>query len=306
MKNKIIKSVVALAAALVLFFVSDIRLPFLDSNANEYFESAISKATIAYGTTRIINASVSVLKDSEIHAEPGGIGLSIAIGEILDPIDDMTERVSDVLITAIVSLGLQKLIFEIGISMVPKLLAIIILLYTILFWTKYKRAESINSFLIRLGIVILVVRLFLPFSALVNDILNVSYFDDRIDAAKIQLEIYTSDITSISDIEFPDGEGFWDTISKSADFLTDTSVKFKDALVSVIDNAGPIVESLLQLTWIYFGLFVIQVILLPLIMFWIMIKIINNMFDTNLPVILKHSSGKSKIVKTKPAVTTGQ
>lgn len=126
----------------------------------------------------------------------------------------------------------------------PKLLAIIIVLYTILFWTNYKRAENINKFLIRLGIVILVVRLFLPFSALVNDILNASYFDDKIEAAKTQLDTYTSDITTITDIDLPDGEGFWDTITNSADFLSDTSVKFKDALVSEIDNAGEIVEGL--------------------------------------------------------------
>lgn len=245
MKNKIIKSAISIAAAVILFFVSDIRLPFLDSNADEYFESAMSKAAVAYGTTRVINASVSILKESEVHAEQGGIGISIAAGEILDPIDDMTERVPDVLVTAIVSLGLQKLIFEIGISMAPKLLAIIIVLYTILFWTNYKRAENINKFLIRLGIVILVVRLFLPFSALVNDILNASYFDDKIEAAKTQLDIYTSDITTITEIDLPYGEGFWDTITNSADFLSDTSVKFKDALVSVIDNAGEIVESLL-------------------------------------------------------------
>jgi hypothetical protein len=295
MKEKIIKSAIAVIAALLLFFVPDLKLPYLDSNADEYFESAMSKATVAYGTTRIINASVSVLKDSEVHAEPGGIGLSLAIGEILDPIDDMTERVSDVLITAIVSLGIQKLIFEIGISMVPKLLAIIIVLYTILFWTSYKRAESINQFLVRLGIVILVVRLFLPFSALVNDVLNVSYFDDRIEGAKVQLENYTYEITTVIDLEFPDGEGVWETISNSAEFLKNTTIKFKDALVTIVDNASIIVESLLQLTWLYFGLFVIQVILLPMLMFWVMVKLINNIFDTNLPVVLKHTPGKSKL-----------
>jgi hypothetical protein len=295
MKEKIIKSVVALAAAAALFIFNDITLPFIDSNANEYFDAAMSKATVAYGTTRVINASVSILKDSEVHAEPGGIGLSLAIGEILDPIDDMTERVSDVLITAIVSLGIQKLIFELGVSLVPKVLAVIILIYIILFWTKYKTAETINNFLVRLGIIILVVRLFLPFSALVNDLLNVSYFDSKIEEAKTQLDYYSSEITTVADLDFPEGEGVWETLRNSADFLKKTSIKFKDALVAVIDNAGDIVESLLQLTWIYFGLFVVQVILLPMLMFWLMVKLINNIFDTNIPVIIKHSDVKSKL-----------
>ena len=295
MKEKIIKSVVALAAAAAMFIFNDITMPFIDSNADEYFDGAMSKATVAYGTTRVINASVSILKDSEVHAEPGGIGLSLAVGEILDPIDDMTERVSDVLITAIVSLGIQKLIFELSVSLVPKVLALIILIYIILFWTKYKNAETINNFLVRLGIIILVVRLFLPFSALVNDLLNVSYFDGKIEEAKTQLDYYSSEITTVTDLKFPEGEGFWDTIRNSADFLKKTSIKFKDALVAVIDNASEIVESLLQLTWLYFGLFVIQVVLLPLAMFWLIVKLINNIFETNIPVVLKHSAVRSKL-----------
>lgn len=297
-KDKIIKSIAAVAAALALYFIPDLRLPLLDSNADDYFEQAMSKATVAYGTTRIINASVSILKDSEVHAEPGGIGLSLAIGEILDPIDDMTERVSDVLITAIVSLGIQKLIFELGITIIPKLLALVIVLYTILAWINYKGAERVNYFLVRFGVVILVVRLFLPFSALVNDVLNISYFDGKIDLAKEELEYYSSEITTVADIEFPDGEGFWETVTNSAEFLTDTSIKFKDALIAVIDNATGIVDSLLKLTWIYFGLFVIQVILLPMGMFWLMVKLINNIFDTDLPVIIKHSRVKSAVTKS--------
>lgn len=65
-------------------------------------------------------------------------------------------------------------------------------------------------------------------------------------------------------------------------------------------------KNLLQLTWINFGLFVIQVILLPILMFWIIIKIMNNMFDADLPAVLKHSSGKAKINKTKPDVPSTQ
>ena len=57
-------------------------------------------------------------------------------------------------------------------------------------------------------------------------------------------------------------------------------------------------ESLLQLTWIYFGLFVIQVILLPMLMFWLMIKLINNIFDTDLPVVIKHPASRSKTART--------
>lgn len=72
----------------------------------------MTKAGVAYGVCRVVNASVSAIKESQIQIEPAGLGVSLAVGQVLDSLDDMTERASDILVTAIVSLGIQKIVYE--------------------------------------------------------------------------------------------------------------------------------------------------------------------------------------------------
>lgn len=290
MKNKAIKTLIGVVIAVILFVLPDIKIPVIDSNANDYFESAITKATIAYGTARVINASISVLQESQLQVEPAGVGLSLAVGQVLDPVNDLTERLSDVLVTAIVSLGIQKLAFDIGISVVPKILAVIILLLSLLIWFKNDNLKIVNSGLLKIAFLVIVVRLFLPLSSLANDFLNATYFDSKISAAEANLDFYSKEIDSISPTELPaEEEGIWGAIKSSALFLGGKAIEFKDALLKVVDNAGVIVESLVELTWLYVGLFVIQVIALPLIMFWLLIKIVNGLFKTNFPTVIHHS-----------------
>jgi hypothetical protein len=59
--------------------------------------------------------------------------------------------------------------------------------------------------------------------------------------------------------------------------------------VATVTNAGDIIENLLKLTFLYVGVFLIQVIILPLLSFWFLVKTVNALFHTKIPVILKHS-----------------
>lgn len=52
-----------------------------------------------------INATVSVIQQSSVQLEPAEIGLSLAVGQIADPINDMVEKLSNVLVMSITSLG---------------------------------------------------------------------------------------------------------------------------------------------------------------------------------------------------------
>lgn len=72
-------------------------------------------------------------------ARTGGGGHIFGRGQALDPIDDMTERLSDVLVTAITSLGVQKLAYEIGVSIAPQLFAIFLLALSIVSWFENDR-----------------------------------------------------------------------------------------------------------------------------------------------------------------------
>lgn len=86
----------------------------IDSKATEYVDQSLVRASAAFVLARTINAIISVFEESELQLEPGGIGASIALGEVLDPINDMIERFSWVMLVSVTSLGIQKVLIEVG------------------------------------------------------------------------------------------------------------------------------------------------------------------------------------------------
>ncbi len=97
-KQTAIKSIIGILLSIILFFSSGVQIPVLDSTADSYFKDSITKAGVSYGVCRVINATVSVIQESSVQLEPAGIGLSLAVGQIIDPINDMAERLSNVLV----------------------------------------------------------------------------------------------------------------------------------------------------------------------------------------------------------------
>ncbi len=295
LKQKIIMSSIGILIAISLFFFPVLKLPVLDDAADNYFSEAITKAGVAYLTCRIINASVSVVKESSLELEPAGIGVSLAVGQILDPLDDMTERFSDVIVTAITSLGVQELAYEISVVFAPPILSIFIFLLTILVWFENKRIIRFKKTVIRIIFIIIIARFCLPISSMANEIIQKDFFDDKISDANDKLKFNTAELDKLAELSLPEIDGIKGTIENSASLLKQKSIEFKNAIIATKNNMGSIINNLLTLTILYVGVFLIQVIILPLLTFWLLIKVTNALFQTNLPVILHHAS-KSKTV----------
>lgn len=278
-KQKIAKSLLGLLIAIFLFFSAGIKIPVLDVKTDTYFNEAITSAGIAYATTRAINASVSVIKESNLQLEPAGVGVSIAVGQIVDPIDDMTERLSLVLVTAITSLGVQKLAYEISVSVAPKLLSICLFIISLLIWFEDKRVMAMQSFLIRGLLLITMIRFCLPVSSIANEYLYENHFADQIARANTALSLDAADLNSLQEFSLPEIDGILGTIENSAAFLKQKSSEFKLALMSIINNMGTKIDNLLTLTFLYMGIFLFQVIILPLLSFWLLMKSANIVFQ---------------------------
>ncbi len=280
-RRRIIRSTVGIALAIWLLFSSGLKVPGLDATADTYFQDAITKAGLAYATIRTINASVSIIKESTVQLEPAGVGLSLAVGQVLDPIDDMTERLSHVLVTAIVSLGVQKLSYEIAISLVPPLFAAALIILSVLIWVGDHRLGAIQHLVFQVLLFSAIFRFFLPVSSIANAFVHDHFFAGRIETAKAELSLGSTELDRLKELSLPEIEGVWTTIEKGKLFLKKKSAEFKEAVVYTVDNMGRIIENLMELTFLYVGLFVIQVLFLPLISFWILLKIVNALFVRN-------------------------
>ncbi len=284
----IAKPILLIAAALTLFSLPGLRLPYVDKQADAYFSDAMSKAGVAYGVCRVVNASVSVIKESQIQIEPGGLGVALAVGQVLDPLDDMTERASDILITAIVSLGIQKIAYELCVAFSPALIGMLIMAWVAVSFFKGERAAALRTVMLKSIIIIAVARLCLPTSSIVNSYLNDYYFSPEITQARDELSASSPEMERLKDMSMPEVDGVLGTIRNGFGFVGEKTSDLGAALQAMIQNMGSMVSNLLKLSYLYAALFIIQVILLPIGAFWLLVRIINAFWGTNIPYFLKH------------------
>ena len=269
--KKLLSSLLLILLSGAMYLLSSLEIPVVDQQSEAYFESALTGATLAYATTRGVNAVVSVLKESEIDVAPAGVGVTVAAGQILDPIDDMTERLSDVLVMAIVSLGIQRLGYEIGAAISFKAVAVLLLGFIPVVWLNLRAHQTLPRLLLKSCIVLLALRFLLPISSLLNDSLYQNVLQGRIEEAKQGLSIISSDYEELSTIQPKEEKGFLSSLGNAGDKIDE----IRQAWSRIADNAENVISSLLTLTTMYIAMFLLQVLLIPLSMLWLLLKLVN-------------------------------
>lgn len=86
----------------------------LDSQAETHVQAGLKRALATYAVARTINGIVSVAQETGVSVQPAGVGMTFAPGQLLDPINDLVEQVSSVMLAVSVSFGIQLLLLHLG------------------------------------------------------------------------------------------------------------------------------------------------------------------------------------------------
>lgn len=290
MSKKILLSFLVATITLAVIGVADKQIPLVDSFSDTYFKETTTQAAFAYATVRGVNGVVSVLKESQVELSPAGIGVSIAAGQILDPIDDMTERLSTVIVTALVSLGLQKLITEIGAAVPGHYVALVVLFLLIPIWLPSPHKDRYLAVLLKIYFLLLIVRLIMPVSALVSNSLYRHLLKPEIIQAEQQLSSIFPGHEQLQNFnDFADS----DSISSFSAAAKDRLEQTKSLFSKISENVETIIEALLQLTTMYVSLFILQVIMIPVALLWCMVLLVNWFIKSIVPLTSHKSDSPS-------------
>jgi hypothetical protein len=102
----------ALASGLLIALIALSWNGMLDQQAQDNTATTLKRALATYAIARGLNGVISVAQGTEIAIQPIGVGLTITAGEILDPLNDLVERFSWLVLVACGSLGTQLLMSE--------------------------------------------------------------------------------------------------------------------------------------------------------------------------------------------------
>ena len=242
-------------SGLILIVLMANWFPQIDDLAQEYLTDTISSNAIVYGVVRTLNGVVSVVQTAEV-----GVGIaSIELGQVFDPVNDLIERFSSLLLVTLTALGIANVLLLLTSSLVFKLIFTLIgvatigVLFTVNRWQQLAVKLAVAAFVIRFLLIIQVLLVWafdrLYFDATGQEALSVLQGTINI------IESLKDSVTSISWRDFAFGS--------PADFEAE-EVSNSIAASVVTLSVGMLFKSILiPIGTIWLGIKTVRVVLFP-------------------------------------------
>jgi len=252
----------------------------IDKTGEHYTDAALKRALLTFGVARGLNGAISVAQGTEISISPGGIGLNLTPGEILDPINDLIERFSWVMLMSSTSLGVQKIFLNISSAWgATFLVAAIVLLALFILWQPGRLNPSLRRALYKLALMLLILRFAIPVIAIASEGVYHYFLSEQYQESTELLENSRTEITDLntskpSASQVPDDAGLIDRASRWLDNATD-NLAIENRMEQYKEAASKASEHAINLIVV----FVIQTVILPLLFLWLTVRSIRRVWD---------------------------
>jgi hypothetical protein len=153
-----------LSLTIIAVGLSLIPVSAFDNQLSDMLKITLSVFAIARG----LNAILSVAQGTELSIEPMGVGITLTPGQILDPLNDLIEQFSNVLLIASASLGIQQILVILSDKTVVQYgITLFILTLSIIIFLPHQSAK-IRSKLLNVILLITLLRLLIPFTVFIS------------------------------------------------------------------------------------------------------------------------------------------
>ena len=276
--HKIIITVLLLSLA--FFSVSKSLGTFsFDSFGERYTEEGLTRSLTAFGIAKGLNGLISVVQGTEIAVEPVGVGVILTPGQILDPVNDLIERFSWVMLISTASLGIQAILLNVFSSFYfSTAVSLTLFLIVLYIWRNQDSSINLKNNLYRLAAFIVILRFFIPLMAITNDGLYKAFLETKYIESTQQLEQSNTAIANLRENQRIKNENmdmsWYEMLSSSIDSAMESLNvdKYYEQLKEEAENlTGHIINLIV--------VFTMQTILFPLIFIWLSLKLIKANFS---------------------------
>ncbi len=245
----------------------------LESTANQYVDAGLKRALISFASARALNAVISVAQGTEVAVQPAGVGVIFSPGQALDPVNDLVEQFSNLMLTASVAFGVEKVLISIGahwaISLVLTLTAVVWAVFLL-------RQRTSPGWLSRTLAVLLMLRFAIPVAVIGSDYLFQQFMQTDYQVSQQGIESVSGTLDTLEQAA-PAGTsepGLLDKIKGWAAHQTDLKSRYAD-LKRAAEQAT---ERIIKLMVI----FLLQTLVLPLALLWGLWGIVRRSFESPL------------------------
>jgi hypothetical protein len=237
--------------------------PGIEALAADQINSGFKRALLTFASARALNAVFSVLQGTEVAAQPFGIGVTLTLGQVLEPANRAVEQFSTVMLYATVAFGIQKTLLVVGswwpISAALTFLSVI---WAALYWIRRPQL-----WLSRLLLMLFIVRFAVPAVTIGSDYVFDKFLAQDYAAGQKYLQAAPEQMERLAPINPADtaNKSFTERM-KSA--VSSPLQAVKQRYENLRAAAEQIVERMIQLIVV----FLLQTIVLPLLFLWMLFR----------------------------------
>lgn len=277
--SKILLSIV-IVFGLAICFISPIKERLyqfsqyekLDRLTEGYLNDTLKKTSISFVASRGVNSLVSVAQSIETGGSlklfGSGGSVNISFGQVLDPLNDMVERFSWLMLLSSISIGIQ-IFFQKALPWVCSQILFPIFLLCLLstLWLPIKKKSYLIKVSLKIFLTTLIIRLILPTMASTNQAMYELFLEKEYQASTTFIE--NQDVQFSEDINISPFDRVKD---------------LKDKIQLLIKKSRNFFDNLIKLMIV----FIIQTIILPLITLWLIIYLIKFILNRTTNFEIEH------------------
>jgi hypothetical protein len=98
----------------VILIVACSWLPVVQEQADAAIDAGFKRSLVSFASARALNGLISVLQGTELGLHPLGVGVTLTLGQALDPVNDLVEQFATLMLVASVAFGIQKVLLLVG------------------------------------------------------------------------------------------------------------------------------------------------------------------------------------------------
>ena len=254
----------------------------VDDYGREYADKGFKRALITFAVARTLNGVISVAQGTEVAVQPAGVGINFTPGEILDPINDLIERFSWVMLASSTSLGLQKLLLAIFASSAFTVVIMLALLVAVVaLWYPRQRPEWLKPLAYKVALVVLVLRFAIPVIAIASEGVFHLFLEEQYTSSSQGIEQTTDDIARVNsqteaqrpvtgeDSLLARARRLYENATASMDIQAYIA-RYKAAATNASEHAINLIV-----------IFILQTVLIPLLFLWLLVRLVKRLSHFN-------------------------
>jgi hypothetical protein len=242
----------------------------LDQPASSQVDAGLKRALLSFATARALNGAISVVQGTEVDFTPMGMGVTLAPGQVLVPINDLVGNFADLMLAASVAFGIQKFLIAMS-SYWP--ISLLLTFVAVAWAFSHLRHGRSAPWLSKLLLVLLMLRFAIPVVVLGADALSQKFLAADYQASQQAVDRITGQVATLerpaaSKAEAP---GMFERIKEWVPKSADLTLYFE----RLKKSAEQSIEHMVKLMVI----FLLETLLIPLLLLWALYALLRGAFD---------------------------